>query len=65
MLVVGQALRLPATDAVALQLVRYATLAQQFVYFSGCDRTRLSQDQSMVSNICELSGSGVPKIWEG
>jgi len=36
--VVGQALRLPATDAVALQLVRYATQAQQFVYFSGCDR---------------------------
>jgi len=36
--VVGQALRLPATDAVALQLVHYATRAQQFVYFSGCDR---------------------------
>jgi len=29
---------LPATDAVALQLVRYATRAQQVVYFSGCDR---------------------------
>jgi len=31
--VVGQALRLPATDAVALQLVRYATRAQQLFCF--------------------------------
>jgi hypothetical protein len=38
MVVVGQALRLPATDAVALQLVGHATRAQQFVYFFGCDR---------------------------
>ena len=35
---VGQALRLQATDAVALQLVRYATLAQRFVYFLACQR---------------------------
>ena len=49
MVVVGQAHRLPATDAVALQLVRYATRAQQFVYFPAATGTWLSQDQSMVS----------------
>jgi hypothetical protein len=44
---------------------RYATLAQQFLHFLACERDTVRRRiQSIVSNLCELSGSGVSKIWE-
>jgi hypothetical protein len=73
--VVGQALRLPVTDAVALQLVHYATRPRQFFGFFRCRKDIVRCDWLLVLNVgsggsvdspevSELSGSVVSKIWE-